>query len=215
MFAIHNIQFSVRSIRYWEERNIVDPKGHLLKPNVYQKYFKKYSNNVDVLIVIEHLRKYRAAGVAWVNTICTSKSIAIVDIGHVFHFNPTALAQFIAHEVGHVLGLTHVDGESNCSCSTVKAEYCIMYSNVENNCPKICDHFVCGIIPSEKVSFGLKFERGNLHCIIPAFSKRTDLLVSAPTFMLCDLDQNGNESYCYEKVCKKGENEPNCENGLC
>ncbi|KAF0988453.1 hypothetical protein HZS_4786, partial [Henneguya salminicola] len=61
-------------------------------------------------------------------------------------------------------------------------------------CPNICDHFVCGIIPSETLKLGLKFKRKNTHCLIPAFSKRKNLRVSAPTFMCCDMDKSGNKS---------------------
>ncbi|KAF0985969.1 hypothetical protein HZS_2032 [Henneguya salminicola] len=85
------------------------------------------------IVCSEDLTGHPAAGVAWINSMCTDRSISIVDIGRSNHFNPNSLAQIIVHELGHGLGLTHADGDLNCSCSTVKTEYCIMYSIIKKN----------------------------------------------------------------------------------
>ncbi|KAF0986394.1 hypothetical protein HZS_4781 [Henneguya salminicola] len=108
--------------------------GYLIEyeETVFQVYIN-FSIISNLFIIFRDLTGYSEVGVAWVNSMCTYRSISIVDIGRSNHFNPNSLAQVIVHELGHGLGLTHTDGDSNCSCSTVKREYCIMHSTIQNN----------------------------------------------------------------------------------
>ncbi|KAF0988991.1 hypothetical protein HZS_4022 [Henneguya salminicola] len=151
IFSLHGIQFSVRNIRFWADGNPTGPKHDLLDLTAYEEYFKNFTDEMDVLIVIEDFAKFyillnlfiifrdlmgnSLAGVAWVGGMCTYKSISIVDIGQFFRFNPHALAQTIAHEVGHNLGLSHFTKSNLCRASIGECditEYCDGKSSAVN-----------------------------------------------------------------------------------
>ncbi|KAF0986626.1 hypothetical protein HZS_4283 [Henneguya salminicola] len=63
------------------------------------------------VINIENLLNFRSAGVALIGSMCSDRSIAIVDIAQNNSLNPNALAKVIAREVEHALGLDHIEGE--------------------------------------------------------------------------------------------------------
>ncbi|KAF0993369.1 hypothetical protein HZS_4109 [Henneguya salminicola] len=122
---------------------IVGIRHHTILVNIYFifqfRYFKIHEiTNIIYKLIFIYIHKY---GEGYVNDICHSEAIAIIDIGERTHFNYSITAIIFSHELGHVMGFNHyqnfINGtynkqSTNCSCQDKEEDYCLMYPYVKH-----------------------------------------------------------------------------------
>lgn len=93
----------------------------------------------------------RTAGKAPIATICDRKYSG--GIAHDSHTSPVHVANIIAHEIGHNLGLNH-DHVKQCACSDHSQGKCIMNGHI--------DHFVKSYSECSRQSFDNFLKQGSV-----------------------------------------------------
>jgi len=157
-------------IEIWTEKDLID-KGVLRDSHKMLLSFMKYrklningkvKNDNAQLITRESLDGGKTAGKAPIATICNKAYSA--GIGHDSTDHPARIANVLAHEIGHNLGLLHdKKSEEDCLCDDHEKSKCLMSSHLDS---KVKTFSQCS-----KINFEKTLMKGHGHCLFD-FPKR-------------------------------------------
>ncbi|KAF0986279.1 hypothetical protein HZS_1470 [Henneguya salminicola] len=118
LFGLHNIHLSVTNFEEWCGYNKVAGlnKLDILSYGDYFEQFKPYPDTVHFFHLFSDISLYGYTGYGSVKTICSGRSIVILDFGKMNHYDQQRIAETLAHEIGHNFGfpdITSVDVNTN------------------------------------------------------------------------------------------------------
>ncbi|KAF0989799.1 hypothetical protein HZS_3210 [Henneguya salminicola] len=116
LFALHKIELRVSHFEEWCDYNRVQLRSKL-DAYSYGGYFSSHQHLSDTVVVIDDISGTKNLGIATIGTICTSRSVAILDVGLIIlsqfgeatRYDQTTIGEVLVHEIGHNLGFPDVN----------------------------------------------------------------------------------------------------------
>lgn len=128
IFSWHNIKFNMKSSQFFYHRNpFIMGRSIAETMPLYREWVRKEEREGDVQILFVNINDTSSnLGKAFVNGACTIDSFAITQVGDRTHWDPEYTALIIAHEIGHLFGMSHID-KTNATCKCPGGDaFCVM-----------------------------------------------------------------------------------------
>ncbi|KAF0993422.1 hypothetical protein HZS_5565 [Henneguya salminicola] len=121
---MHNIELHVANFEKWCDYNKVHVQS-TLDTYSYANYFAQKGLQQDTVVIVEDISSYGYSGYATVGTICSHRSVVLLDFGVRHYYDQLSIAETLVHEIGHNFGFPDVN-KYMCKCGFSTDQHCLM-----------------------------------------------------------------------------------------